>query len=304
MKASIIITTYNQQDYIEQAIESAMMQECDYPYEIIISDDGSQDRTPEIVAQYTQQHPTLIRNISQQNNVGISENMRRCFMSAQGEYLAILEGDDYWDSPHKLQKQIEFLEHNKDCSMVFSRVRILREGELHTAAHQDNLAEKLCGRDFLNRVQSLMTNFSTCMYRTKLMQTLPEILFKERFSEIPLSFHLDKHGKIGFMRDFLSVYRVHDKGVWSGASELAQLESALAVRVIARKVAKKQYFFRLTRIILRLKSKIRRLKPSPFRFLFEKRKEADMRTIFLFSIKLCSYRSKKGKSGTGMTERS
>ncbi len=245
-----MITTYNHQDYITEAIESAVKQTGHFIHEIIISDDGSTDDTPKIIAEYAEQYPHLIRNISSDENVGISANMKKCFEAATGEYIAILEGDDYWTDVQKLEKQMKFLEENKDCSMVFSRVRVCNEDtkRVFLLDRHNNLPEKLTGKHFLKEM-SLIVNFSCAMYRRDYLQDLPEVLYESRLSEIALAMYLEKKGKIGFISTPLSVYRQNSGGVWSGSDKKKQLQQGLIARQTALKVCADKYKPALQKII-------------------------------------------------------
>lgn len=244
-----MITSYNHEQYISEAIDSAISQQGAFIHEILISDDGSTDRTPEIIDEYAQKYPYLIKNISHKTNVGISANMKHCFEQATGKYLAVLEGDDYWTDVKKLEKQVTFLEKNKDCSMVFSRINLLnKSGKFQLLDRHNGLPNKLTGNHFIKEL-SLIVNFSCCMFKTDLLKKLPEILYKDRLSEISLAFYLEKFGKIGFMSTPLSVYRQHASGVWSGADRKKQLQSGLQCRQTAYEVCRDKYKPQLKKII-------------------------------------------------------
>ncbi len=120
---SICCITYNQQNYIHEAIEGFLMQKTTFPIEIIIHDDASTDGTAKIVKSYAEKYPDLIFPIFQTENQyskgirGIA--VRFTFPKAMGKYIALCEGDDYWTDPYKLQKQVNFLETNEAYSMCF-----------------------------------------------------------------------------------------------------------------------------------------------------------------------------------------
>ena len=114
---SILCVTYNQKDYIVQTIEGFLMQKVDFPIEIIIHDDASTDGTTEILREYVQKYPDLIKPIFQEKNQYSQKvNIWNTFIypKAQGKYYAECEGDDYWTDPNKLQRQIDFLESNPE----------------------------------------------------------------------------------------------------------------------------------------------------------------------------------------------
>ena len=127
MKVSVHMITYNHEKFIAQAIESALMQQVDFDYEIVIGEDCSTDRTREIVVAYQQRHPDKIRLLLHEQNVGVSLNDIRVYRACRGEYVAWLEGDDYWTSPHKLQKQADFLDSHPACSACFHPVTVFFE---------------------------------------------------------------------------------------------------------------------------------------------------------------------------------
>ena len=247
-----IITAYNQENYIRQAIESAVKQSGDFIHEIIISDDASSDRTPEIIADYADKYPHLIRNISSRQNVGISKNMQRCFEAANGKYVAVLEGDDYWTDNYKLDKQKNFLEQHIDCTMVFSKLNILNQntGKITELLRQNNLPNKLTAENIIKEpTLNLMANFSCCMFRTDIMKNLPLTIYNPRLNEVVLSFYLTKMGKIGYISTPLSVYRQHSASTWTGADQLTQLEIGLKIRQKALEICALKYKKFLQKII-------------------------------------------------------
>ncbi|TCK31689.1 glycosyl transferase family 2 [Ancylobacter aquaticus] len=239
------IVCYNQKDFIAQAIESALAQTGDFFHDIVVVDDGSTDGTTEIARAYCARHPMTMRMLGDGINRGISGNFRRAFAAAGGEYLAVLEGDDYWSDPTKLARQIAFLRANADCSMVFSKIEIETPGTSGRATlpRQDKLRKtKLDGADFLAEPSlNLIANFSCCLFRSDAMKTLPDRLFRHRLSEIALAFHLERHGRIGYLNRPMSVYRQHPQGVWTGASPEEQRASGRLVREAAKAVARDAY---------------------------------------------------------------
>ena len=91
-----VITSYNHRAYIRDAVDSALRQNVPFRHEILLSDDGSTDGTADVMAEYAAKHPGVVRDVSTKTNRGISANMRDCLGAARGEYVAILEGDDYY----------------------------------------------------------------------------------------------------------------------------------------------------------------------------------------------------------------
>ena len=115
---SVKMTTYNHEPYIERAIDGIIMQETDFPIELIIGEDCSTDKTRDIVLAYQMQRPDIIKVIAWDKNTGGKRNGRKVNEHLRGKYIAICEGDDYWHNPMKLQKQVAYLEENLDVGLV------------------------------------------------------------------------------------------------------------------------------------------------------------------------------------------
>jgi glycosyltransferase involved in cell wall biosynthesis len=117
MKATVLVVTYNHEAYIAKALDSVLAQRCDDPFEILVSEDRSTDRTRDIVLDYAARHSGRIRTILSDTNVRSNEVVARGLRAARGEYVAILDGDDYWLSPDKLAVQIRHLDANLNAAV-------------------------------------------------------------------------------------------------------------------------------------------------------------------------------------------
>lgn len=124
---SIIVMTYYHEAYIAQALDSILTQETNVRYEVIVGDDASQDRTPEIVQDYAGRFPHIIKPILREKNLGASKNFYDLCCRARGNYVAILEGDDYWSDLRKLQKQWEFLEEHREYVGCCGKCQVIDE---------------------------------------------------------------------------------------------------------------------------------------------------------------------------------
>ena len=126
---SVLMITFNHEQFIAQAIDSVLMQQTDFEYEIIIGEDCSTDRTREIVIEYAERNPEKIRPLLHDHNLGLMGryNFVAAYKMCHGKYIALLEGDDYWTDPHKLQKQVVFLENHPECSLCAHNTRIVIE---------------------------------------------------------------------------------------------------------------------------------------------------------------------------------
>jgi Glycosyl transferase family 2 len=149
-------------------------------------------------------------------------NIRHC----RGEYIALLEGDDYWTSPLKLQKQVEFLEKNPDCAVCFHNVRVLDEANPATEAlhHTQPMKAKYDVEDLLGG------NFMhTCsvMFRARLFADFPRWYFKCPMGDWPLHILNAQHGRIGYLDEVMAVYRRHVNGVWSAQTQVQILANSI-----------------------------------------------------------------------------
>ena len=124
MKLSVFVVTYNQEEFIKRALDSVLMQKVSFNYEIIIGEDCSTDSTPQICDEYAAKYP-FIRVYHHKQNKGLVKNWEFVFNHCRGEYVAMLEGDDFWLSKNKLQKQVEWLDEHPDFVITSTNVRVI-----------------------------------------------------------------------------------------------------------------------------------------------------------------------------------
>ncbi|MBL3675738.1 glycosyltransferase [Paracoccus sp. KCTC 42845] len=239
-----VILGYNHEDFIVEAIESALEQRGDFHHEILLADDGSTDGTARIMSRYVEKYPMKIRSITRGGNFGVSENYRHCFREAQGQFISVLEGDDYWTDPEKNIKQVTFLRDHLDAAMVLSRIELydMKKNSRRLLKRQEGLPSMLSAADFArNEHLNLIVNLSCCMFRSDIMKRLPSTLYEPRLSEIAIAFYLDRIGGIGFLPQVMSTYRMNEKSVWTGADRTSQHQQAIDVRQCALRVARPIY---------------------------------------------------------------
>ncbi len=211
-KVSIRISTYNQGKFIAQAIESVLMQEVDFSYEIIIGEDCSTDNTREIVTTYQQKYPDRIRLLLYEQNMGRLHNFKQTLMACSGQYIASLDGDDYWTSPHKLQKQANFLDDHPDCSMCFHNVQIVYDSGKES--HPDITRGKpfVATEDLLNECF-----IASCgvMYRNPRYDVFPPLFDEMPVYDWPLYVLNSQKGRVGYIDEIMGVWRHHADGIWT-----------------------------------------------------------------------------------------
>jgi glycosyltransferase involved in cell wall biosynthesis len=253
-KISVIVTSYNHEQYISQCLESILIQKGYFNLEIILGDDCSKDKTRKIMQQYYEIYPGIIKIMLDEPNMGISKNLKRCLDASTGDFIAVCEGDDYWTDENKLQKQMEYLEENEDCSMCFSALMILIEEENRFILHegQNNLKKDTITTEDLIE-SNYIGNFSCCMYRTDVIRKLPLELFNIETADWMFNMACGNVGKIGFIRDPMSVYRIHSNGFWSGMSTREQNDMILLAIDIYDRFFNYKYEVQFTRLRNRIK---------------------------------------------------
>lgn len=128
---SIQCLVYNHEPYLRQCLDGFVMQQTDFKFEAIVHDDASTDRSADIIREYAEKYPDIIKPILQKVNQyskGRGTVTRIINSACNGKYIAVCEGDDYWIDPLKLQKQVDFMEAHPDYSMCFSDAEVLFEG--------------------------------------------------------------------------------------------------------------------------------------------------------------------------------
>lgn len=130
MKLSVFVVTYNQETYIRQCLDSIVMQKVDFEYEVIIGEDCSTDKTPQICDEYAKKY-SFIHVYHHHQNLGLVKNWEFVLNHCSGEYVAMIEGDDYWTDKNKLQTQVNWLEIHREYVITSTNVNVVCEGEIN-----------------------------------------------------------------------------------------------------------------------------------------------------------------------------
>lgn len=173
---SVLVLTYCHEKYIEQAMNSIVAQKTTFNFEILIGDDGSIDRTPEIISSYAHKYPSIVKPTFYKKNVGASYNLWSLLSQAQGQYIAFLEGDDFWISSTKLQAQYEFLESHPEyvgCSGKSLIVNEFSQPQYTQSCHFVWNKKIFTLNDFIKSWQ-LPGQLGSCMYRNIYLDMKPE----------------------------------------------------------------------------------------------------------------------------------
>lgn len=229
---SVCIQTFQHRDYIVECLESVLCQRVNFGLEIIIGEDESSDGTREVCLEYARNYPNFIRLFLRKRSdviyVGNKPtgryNMIENIRAARGKYIALLEGDDYWVDPDKLQKQVDFLEINRECVVCHHWQKIAERDksgiyaikDAPTVGHGYFPEEKATVKEiFLNQ---LRIKSRTIMFRN-VLKDFPDWFYKVAYGDVPLSMILGKYGDFGFINQPMAVYRQTGKGVSSHGKE-------------------------------------------------------------------------------------
>lgn len=229
---TVCIFAYNHENYIEEAIQSVFLQECDFTFEILIGEDGSIDHTPKILEKLRKEFPERLNIIYQDQSKKIyidgKPTGRYNFLSlldrAKGKYIALLDGDDYWTYPLKLQKQVDLLEANPDCAGCFHNTVIMLEGKESQSLFLEviNLPLKLAQIDLLKNPEQL-GHTSSFFFRNKPSKLIPEN-FKLAICDRILAYIVAKDGPWMVLNETMSCYRKNSGGIYGLKNIIVQNE--------------------------------------------------------------------------------
>jgi glycosyltransferase involved in cell wall biosynthesis len=240
-RVTTVITTFNHERYIADAIASVLAQEVTFEHQIVIGDDCSTDGTREIVMGFHRRHQDAIRLVLPARNLGHRGNVlfREILKIVGGEYVAMLDGDDYWISSTKLQQQVEFLDAHPACSMCFHDAFI----ELPDGTRASNR----CTPDWVGSTVTCDELWRDCtiascapLMRKAILEDLPAWYQECVFGDWPLYFLAALQGPIGYLPTPMAVHRAHGRGMWSGATEEQQIRDVIVFfRQMRRRVPRR-----------------------------------------------------------------
>jgi glycosyltransferase involved in cell wall biosynthesis len=228
VKVSAAITAYNHERFIGQAIEGFLIQKTDFPCELVIVEDCSTDGTRDVIRRYWEKSPNRIRVLLNRHNLGGFRTLVRACNACCGQYVAPMDGDDYWVSPNKLQRQADLLDSREDCAMCFHPVSMVWED----GSQESTVLRPPAVRDTYTLADLLESNFiGACspMYRRGLVCEYPAWFFLTPVADWPHHILHAWHGDIGYIDEPMGVYRQHPDGVYSAKDRAAKLRIAVDV---------------------------------------------------------------------------
>ena len=214
---TVHMLAYNHAEYLAQAIESVVLQQCDFPFELIIGEDASQDATLTIALAYQRRYPHIIRVIHSRSNVGMNANGGRIFQRARGEFIAFCEGDDYWCSPHKLARQIQSIRADTQVGIVHTD---WVKSRYSSGSWRHDIHKSMHARVPLRLLQG---DLSATWHFPKILRTCTLLMRRNilaemgaaglirrdyRFGDAVLAAYVTSKWRVAYVPEVMSVYRI------------------------------------------------------------------------------------------------
>jgi glycosyltransferase involved in cell wall biosynthesis len=223
---SVAVITYNHEQFIAQAIESVLMQQMAFVVELVIGEDCSTDGTRRIVQAYARKYPNVIHVLLHKKNVGMARNYEAVSQACRGKYIAWLEGDDYWRTPQKLQKQVALMEANPHYSMCGTKTQFVITSSNGVEKDAGVLEPALLKPEY--DLPDFLTGYS--MHTSSMLLRRELVEFPEWLNDLVMlrdacvfALYAEK-GPVGYLSDVVSCYRVHPGGIWTTKSAVHQLQ--------------------------------------------------------------------------------
>jgi len=210
--------TYNQKEFIKNALDGFVMQETSFPFEVIVHDDASTDGTTDIVNDYANKYPDVIKPMLETENQWQKGGLKQIISimnekHRRGRYIAFCEGDDYWIDSHKLQRQVDFLESHLDYSMCFHSAKKKYETDTIAWINCENIQDKDYNPTDIFVNWTIPTASVVC--RKEVMDYYANLKHPERIQNYDIFIFLScaMVGKLRGMHEMMSVYRIQAKGL-------------------------------------------------------------------------------------------
>jgi len=232
---SVICLVYNHEPFLRECFEGFVMQKTTFPIEILVHDDASTDHSVDIIREYTAKYPNLFKPIYQAENQyskGVdvfSINVKR----AQGKYIAICEGDDYWTDPLKLQKQVNFLDENKEFSGCFHNARVVSANGTFVCQFHNATTEMKNTFDFVDSIKGWNVPTASLVYRNDMAihNIVTEITQKYTIisGDRLLIAAIAANGNYYYIPQEMSIYRKHSGGISSWGNHIKIFKSNICL---------------------------------------------------------------------------
>ena len=298
-KVSVLVTFYNQEKYVDKALESIVSQETDFNVKIMVGDDGSSDRTRDIVNEWIVRYPGRIELYVMQRDSGphtpgfrASRNRLELLKKVNTEYFIYLDGDDYFTSADKLQRQADILdkEENRDCiACGHNSYRLYTDGRKDPATDPGLPECKLTASEFWKKHY---IHTDTLMIRSWIKDLIDYRLLENSFNDVMITYSAVQYGKIYYYPEYQSVYLQTNNGIWTGGDTVVNMIRVMMFYDIALMINPKMKYQSLCRFgfaweeLFKVKRSIDTLQLGAY---INEAKEKGLRT----ALRWCSYQRLK-----------
>lgn len=219
---SVLVITYNHEKYLAQALDGILSQTVKANLEIIIADDCSTDGTLKVAENFKKMYPDTIKVLSSPRNIGHTRNYERAWKTAQGEYIAHCDGDDYWIDPNKLAQQLNFLETHSSYSCCAHKVWAIAEED--GSKHGPIPRTEIDSFDTEALLEACFPHNCSLLFRNHLFNELPDFFFKLTGHDWCIDILNSLRGPIKILPEVMGVWRMRTKGLWGGRQSSFHLE--------------------------------------------------------------------------------
>ncbi len=214
---SIVCITYNHEAFIKDALEGFLHQNVDFKYEVIVHDDASTDRTPQIIKEYEEKYPEIFQCIYENKNQFSIDGGIKMFMNllkaCQGRYIAFCEGDDFWIDNHKLQIQIDWMESHPEYFMTaHNALRIDYKKYTLTTINPYASEKEISQEELIMRYNGNLPTASMIMRDD--IKNMEPFFLECGVGDIPIQLYSMSKGKIYYFDRIMSIYRYNHNGSW------------------------------------------------------------------------------------------
>lgn len=221
MKLSIIIISYNEAEYLREAIDSCLLQNVDFDFEIIIGDDGSNDGSLEIIKEYHKKYPNKIKYyVMDRTNIlldtlipsfRVSDNIKQGLAISKGEYISILSGDDYYCDLNKFQREIYLLETNPKYAAIYSNFKYIYPSGEETNIYINSNSNKLIWGSYYIHI-------STFIFRRKVWSN--NLLLPNFCDDTGMMYSILSYGKVICDKSITFCYRQRERSIMHESDDL------------------------------------------------------------------------------------
>lgn len=202
---------YNVGRYIGVAIDSILAQRVEFSVEIVICEDASSDDTREVIARYSDAGLFSFKKHFNSENIGLTKNLQKAIDLCAGEYVAYLDGDDYWTDCNKLTKQVRLMDENPGASICYHAVSLLKNGRLIS----DVVRSVPVRADILELARGNFIRSNSALFRRSAFFGFPESYYKSPVNDYFLFMLLAENGFVLRCDGVMAVYRIHASSDWS-----------------------------------------------------------------------------------------